>query len=129
MCTKVHEYRKTCVFLLVRKCVFVRISTKRATDGVNKMSRFHNSFGREDITGCDLHRLPLSLGYVCLECVCRHQIVSLVFYRSGFIVNGCRFTCQTTCSFRLCNLLAFTSPTRLPAVQPETKLSREQDLM
>ena len=50
-----------------------------------KTSRFHQSLIREDIPGCDLRRLPLSLSSVCV-CVWSHQIISLIFYRSGFIV-------------------------------------------
>lgn len=36
---------------------------------------------------------PPSISAVC---VWSHQIGSLIFYRSGFIVNSCRSTCQTT---------------------------------
>lgn len=64
------------------------------------------------MVGCDLYRLSVSRA-PCQEGVFRHQITSLLFYHHGFIVNGCRFTCQTMPSFTICNLLAFTSPTWL----------------
>lgn len=43
-----------------------------------------------------------------------HQIPSRLCYRQGFIVNGCRFTCQTRPPFTICNLSAATLPTWLP---------------
>lgn len=46
--------------------------------------------------------------------VFRHRIRSRLCYHHGFIVNGCRFTCQTTPPFTIRNLSAVTLPTWLP---------------
>lgn len=74
----------------------------------------------------DLYRLSVSQD-PCLEGVFRHQITSLLFYHDGFIVNGCRFTCQTMPPFMMCNLLAFTSPTWLQRFR--FKLNTKQKLL
>lgn len=71
---------------------------------------------------------PLSsLCITYLDGVFRHQITSLLFYQHGFIVNGCRFTCQTMPPLTICNLLAFTSPTWLQRFR--FKLSTKQKFL
>lgn len=98
--------------------------TKRTKRSHNQ-NRFHNSFEGQNMAGYDLRRLSLSQA-PCLERVFRHQIASLLFYRGGFIVNGCRFTCQTMPPFTICNLLAFPLPTWLQRSRPTRRAKQKR---
>lgn len=86
--------------MFVCECVCVppgALATENTTDAKTKTSRFHKSFMKTSQVVTSIASL-----YLTAVGVCSHQIISLIFNRSGFIVTGCRFTCQTTCKHSTC---------------------------
>lgn len=81
--------------VFVCECVCVppwALATENTTDAKTKTSRFHKSFRKTSQVVTSIASL-----YLSAVGVRSHQIISLIFNRSAFIVTGCRFTCQTTC--------------------------------
>lgn len=115
----------TCVFLLVDVLVLPNKQHQK-DQKFTEPKQISQQFEGQNMVGYDLYRLSISQA-PCLEGVFRHQITSLLFYRDGFIVNGCRFTCQTMPPFTILNLLAFTSPTWLHRFR--FKLSTKQKFL
>lgn len=104
--------------LMAHACFCLRVfgfsptnSTKRAERPHNQ-NRFHSS--SKGKTRWVMTSIAFLYRRLHVSSVFRHQITSQLCYRHGFIVNGCRFTCQTTPPFMICNLSAVTLPTWLP---------------
>lgn len=111
----VRVLRTPCEFIGIIKHVCL-CTTEAKNQNIQVSSEF-----QEDIPSCDLCRLPLSLscGRVC---VWSHQIVSLIFYRSGFIVIHLpdNMLIQPAQPFGL----FFTQTT--PALQPKENIKKKK---